>query len=1197
MAEILTIDKNNLLPNAQDYHFLRKQGIKSIQDLAGKVWTDYNTHDPGITLLEVLCFALTDLGYRTSFEMPDILASLRTLTANDWKKLIYTAHDILPCNPLTLVDYRKLIIDTAGVRNAWVEISDEYETLMYLQKIQQNKQTDPPYALTYDSRDTNDVLYLRGLYKVFVEYEEDVKDPQKVEDEIWKKLRSHRNLTEDFYDVSPIQYEDFDINSIIQVGEGVDIVKINAQIYKVIYDFFSPPVRFYTLAEMLEKDLSPEEIFEGPVLNYGFIDTAELEKSDRFKNIHLSDIINLISSIEGVMAVKKFVFASDVKYTYSNFTEWINDIKDNQKIPRLDIDKSIITFERSGDRHRTDEEKRPNIDQVKRLYNFLKKDSLKKKLLGSEKDLLVPPGEFMDIEKYYPFQKNLPTVYGMHESFTNNSDFIDKATVDKAEYEVLVEKVGVHGAELIDRLLKYKKYNRAAIEKMVLGIIKGEPKKATSVRAVLNEALDDTQLNYDDLGEKITKKTLEEASEKLMIRLFHELLKKDAGYQPQREELYRYVEENPAYNTPSKKALLLQKLASNYMKGKTLHEINEPGEIAELDSLYRLHQVDMLDKDKKLVLQLRGFLMIFEQMLADYLSKLAHIREIFSFDSQDRLTQTFYTQVIDEIEDIETLFINFRDYKEFHIKLLETPESFSITRNKILDHLLARFAESMDNYAFFMNVYAGKQAGGILIDDKIDFLTDYIGISNYRGQGYNYGDPGGSWNSNNVEGLKKRICRLLGISARDMDTKNGKPGSKNYNRKKIATEAVTIKEIKIEQGVERWVVALTDPEDYNVILLSTQNGVNRFEDDLRSRPEAVIILNHILENGNNPDYYSKIGSGQKWQFVLKKETPEDKYETVASSNIFSTMEERDKVLEKTIQVLKDLSEDENFHIIEHILLRPGIGVKSTEPDQSPPVIKEVLLLPPEGIPEHIKTSGVSSKEYRYKFRILHNPAVTGTKEQGYKPISRRDKKEDHWKLSLMKNNLEFLKVSDDFVIYKHVARRMNHIREFAADRVNYVTEPKDRLFTYKIKDNKKILAESSKNYRNVEDMEKDIQDLIMFMSSDEDFLTSPTDTDTAVFYADPYSFQVSFILPSWQKKFRDITFKHLMEKTIYLETPSHIYPHVYWLDHDEMRHFEKAYEIWVNEMTAKITNKSFPSEDIVNEMIKALINLRTSPDV
>ena len=106
-------------PKHLDYDFLREVGLKHIQDLSGQLWTDHNTHDPGITILEVLCYALTDLAYRTQLPDADLFApdpKKRTAAGDD---NFPTAYTMLSCNPLTELDWRKLLIDIKGVRNAW----------------------------------------------------------------------------------------------------------------------------------------------------------------------------------------------------------------------------------------------------------------------------------------------------------------------------------------------------------------------------------------------------------------------------------------------------------------------------------------------------------------------------------------------------------------------------------------------------------------------------------------------------------------------------------------------------------------------------------------------------------------------------------------------------------------------------------------------------------------------------------------------------------------------------------------------------------------------------------------------------------------------------------------------------------------------------------------------------------------------
>ena len=81
---------------------LRAEGLKYVEQLARRIWTDYNVHDPGITILELLCYAITDLGYRTSYPIQDILTeqkdSLQKLHAQ-----FVSAARILPSKPVTQV--------------------------------------------------------------------------------------------------------------------------------------------------------------------------------------------------------------------------------------------------------------------------------------------------------------------------------------------------------------------------------------------------------------------------------------------------------------------------------------------------------------------------------------------------------------------------------------------------------------------------------------------------------------------------------------------------------------------------------------------------------------------------------------------------------------------------------------------------------------------------------------------------------------------------------------------------------------------------------------------------------------------------------------------------------------------------------------------------------------------------------------
>jgi len=114
MAEsvILNIEEQQL-PPVLDTHQLREQARQHIEKIAGVRWTDYNTHDPGITILEVLAYAITDLGLRVRLPLVDLVSGRDS-------KPFFTAREVLPSAVWTSLDYKCLLIDNLPVRNAWV---------------------------------------------------------------------------------------------------------------------------------------------------------------------------------------------------------------------------------------------------------------------------------------------------------------------------------------------------------------------------------------------------------------------------------------------------------------------------------------------------------------------------------------------------------------------------------------------------------------------------------------------------------------------------------------------------------------------------------------------------------------------------------------------------------------------------------------------------------------------------------------------------------------------------------------------------------------------------------------------------------------------------------------------------------------------------------------------------------------------
>ena len=147
-----TIPKNPNLAHSMDFERLRQEGLTFIERLSSNIWTDYNTHDPGITILEAVCYAITELGYRSNFEIKDLLTQASGQT-------FFTARQVLTSAPLTVTDYRKLLVDLPGINNAWLLTDGKQEVPIFL-----NCEAD---KLQYEPSKEN--LVLKGLYSVLLD--------------------------------------------------------------------------------------------------------------------------------------------------------------------------------------------------------------------------------------------------------------------------------------------------------------------------------------------------------------------------------------------------------------------------------------------------------------------------------------------------------------------------------------------------------------------------------------------------------------------------------------------------------------------------------------------------------------------------------------------------------------------------------------------------------------------------------------------------------------------------------------------------------------------------------------------------------------------------------------------------------------------------------------------------------------------
>ena len=401
---------DKLRQSPENFYWLRKAGLEHIQELSGQLWTDYNAHDPGVTLLEVLSYALTDLSYRISFPVMDLLAK-QSGNLEAIKEHFATAIRALPSRPVTVNDYRKLLIDIAGVNNAWLSPA-EPEVPLWFNKKTGHLSTEGPGNDPYMEIRTS------GLYNVLIEFDEDL--PESGKQDLWpvirRRLHDNRNLTEDFVSFRNVLKQEFIVCGELDLDPGSDIEKVEAEVFFRIRKYFAPDVRSYSLKQMLEKGRQAEEIFEGTLyskkgvlLEYGFFDEEELESSVLRSSIRLSDILRIVMEVEGVRSVRDLQVQPWMEKLPEDWNKWhIAVKKDHQpglrmKESRLIHYKDMIPFRASFEKVE---------EKVNEKYSRERKQEQELKV----EDYPMQPGEYIDPKEYHTIASDLPQTYGVGDA-------------------------------------------------------------------------------------------------------------------------------------------------------------------------------------------------------------------------------------------------------------------------------------------------------------------------------------------------------------------------------------------------------------------------------------------------------------------------------------------------------------------------------------------------------------------------------------------------------------------------------------------------------------------------------------------------------------------------------------------------------------------------------------------------------------
>ncbi|MBT8184983.1 MAG: hypothetical protein KJN76_09085, partial [Eudoraea sp.] len=222
-----------------------------------------------------------------------------------------------------------------------------------------------------------------------------------------KTLHAHRNLAEDYCEITTVPIVDVGLCADIEMKADADIEEVLGEAYYLITEYLNPAVKFYTLSELISSGKFTEEIFQGPKLEHGFILDEELDNSDLKTTIYTSDIINILMDVEGIVAVKNI---SITRYdTAGNLVEsqpWQLNIAPGHQ-PRLYIHASkVLVF-------KDDLPFLPHQDELHDTLQMWRGIRQQNKVQQTENDLEVPEGDYIDQSNHYPIQYHLPETYGV----------------------------------------------------------------------------------------------------------------------------------------------------------------------------------------------------------------------------------------------------------------------------------------------------------------------------------------------------------------------------------------------------------------------------------------------------------------------------------------------------------------------------------------------------------------------------------------------------------------------------------------------------------------------------------------------------------------------------------------------------------------------------------------------------------------
>ncbi len=396
------------LPLAQNFEDLKALGLKLVQELSGGRWSHLNDSDPGVTILEQLCYALIELGYCQDFPIEDILSEGSTnpsvqAGASYYENQFFRPRELLTSAPITVGDHEKWLLD------------------------QLPKLVDVKFASSHKqaSMGENEVeKYTLGCF--YLRFHDDAFPGSELQS-AQLLLQQCRMLGQQAYRAELGDVASIGLGGDIYLQQHANSSQVANNIQQALGKLFQPNVYFQSYQELHAQHVDASDIFNGPALSRGWLHwnsglptsqtTASSLPRDPGNAIAQQSplspemLMPIISQVPGVAGVENLVFdhfSREERALGQENAHFIKFEPARLKLHQLGAPVHAMRF--------SDAENEP-----------LQQDTawhMSAKSLGAHIQLQPPviEGQPRQIEQYYSIQNTFPAIYGIGDNELPSSD-------------------------------------------------------------------------------------------------------------------------------------------------------------------------------------------------------------------------------------------------------------------------------------------------------------------------------------------------------------------------------------------------------------------------------------------------------------------------------------------------------------------------------------------------------------------------------------------------------------------------------------------------------------------------------------------------------------------------------------------------------------------------------------------------------